>query len=316
VAECGSDFRPLWWLRNPHLQTLWPVFCRRRPELELRSERLELPDGDFLDLAWADNEGPTVLVLHGLEGSLRSHYAAALMASLASAGYQAVFMHFRGCSGEPNRLDRAYHSGDTGDLATVVEHVRERTGRVLFAAVGYSLGGNVLLKWMGEQGGAAPLSAAVAVSVPFRLDDAANRMRQGFSRLYERHLVGRLRAGYRRKFARRASPLDVSPQQLDSFWAFDDRVTAPLHGFADAADYYRRSSSRPFLRSIRIPTLILHARDDPFMYPATVPGPDELSESVTLELSRHGGHVGFVGGTWRPVYWLERRILQYLGEAR
>lgn len=307
-----SDFRPLWWLRNPHLQTLWPVFLRRRPLLDLRRERLELPDGDFLDLAWHDAEGPLVLVLHGLEGSLRSHYASAIMASLAAAGYHAVFMHFRGCSGEPNRLDRAYHSGDTEDVAAVAEHAARAAGKALCGAVGYSLGGNVLLKWLGEQGDAAPPVTAVAVSVPFRLADGARRMSRGVSRIYERHLVGRLRASYWRKFRRRRSPLDVDIDSIDGFWAFDDKVTAPLHGFRDVHDYYRRSSSRQYLAAIRRPTLILHAADDPFMFPDTPPTEAELSPAVTLELARQGGHVGFVGGRLLPDHWLERRIVRHL----
>ena len=311
-----SDFRPLWWLRNPHLQTLWPVFLRRRPRTELRLERLELNDGDFLDLAWHDAAGPLVLVLHGLEGSLHSHYAAALMESLARHGYHAVFMHFRGCSGEPNRLDRAYHSGDTGDVATVAAHVTCVSGKPLFGVIGYSLGGNVVLKWLGEQGDAAPARTAVAVSVPFRLADGARRMGQGLSRIYERHLVGRLQAGYKRKFSARALPLKIEVDTLDSFWTFDDQVTAPLHGFRDVHDYYEQSSSRGYLRSIRRPTLILHARDDPFMFADTVPGIDEISDSVILEVSRHGGHVGFVSGRLLPRYWLEGRIIRHLEAAR
>ena len=311
-----SDFSPLWWLKNPHLQTLYPVFFRTRQELYIRRERLELGDSDFLDLAWIDREGPLVLVLHGLEGSLRSHYAAAVMAALAGGGYRPVFMHFRGCSGEPNRLDRAYHSGDTGDLAAVVSHLERVACEPPFAAIGYSLGGNVLLKWLGEQGGAAPIAAAVAVSVPFRLADGAGRMGGGLSRIYQRHLIRRLQAGYRRKFAHRPSPLRVEIDRLDTFWRFDDQVTAPLHGFRDVEDYYARSSSRQFLARIRKPTLIVHAADDPFMFPDTVPKAEELSDTVTLELSRHGGHVGFIGGRWRPRYWLEPRILKFLDGVR
>jgi predicted alpha/beta-fold hydrolase len=307
-----SDFRPLWWLRNPHLQTLWPVFLRRRPPLDLRWERLELSDGDFVDLAWHDARGPLVLVLHGLEGSLHSHYAAAVMAALAAASYHAVFMHFRGCSGEPNRLDRAYHSGDTADVARVAEHAAGVAGKALYAVVGYSLGGNVLLKWLGEQGEGAPLATAVAVSVPFRLADGAERMSRGLSRIYERHLVGRLRKSYRRKFRRRQPPLDIDIDRIDGFWAFDGQVTAPLHGFRDVHDYYRRSSSRQYLGAIRRPTLILHAADDPFMFPDTVPTETEISESVMLELAGHGGHVGFIGGRLMPEYWLEGRILSHL----
>ncbi len=311
-----SDFRPLWWLRNPHLQTLWPVYFRRRPRLNLRVERLELADGDFIDLAWHDADGPLVLVLHGLEGSLKSHYAASLMSALANAGYQAVFMHFRGCSDEANRLDRAYHSGDTGDVQEVARYLMGTTGKALFGVVGFSLGGNVILKWLGETGYAAPVQAAVAVSVPFRLADGARRMGGGLSRIYERHLVGRLKRGYRRKFKRRTPPLEVNMDDVLSFWDFDDAVTAPLHGFADVHDYYQRSSSRQFLHAIRRPTLILHASDDPFMFPQTVPTDAELAPSVRLELADHGGHVGFVGGKLIPGYWLDGRVVRYLDAIR
>ena len=312
----SNDFSPLWWLNSPHLQTLYPVFFRARPRLDIRPERLELDDGDFLDLAWIDAAGPPVLVLHGLEGSLRSHYAAAVMAALAAGGYRPVLMHFRGCSGETNRLDRAYHSGDTGDLAAVVGHLERVCGEPPFAAIGYSLGGNVLLKWLGERGEDAPVGAAVAVSVPFRLADGARRMGGGLSRIYQRHLIRRLQAGYRRKFAHRPSPLRIDIDRLDTFWLFDDQVTAPLHGFRDVHDYYARCSSRQFLARIRKPTLIVHAADDPFMFPDTAPTAGELSDRVTLELSRHGGHVGFVGGRWRPRYWLEPRILRFLDGVR
>ena len=315
-----EPFRAPWWCRGPHCQTLFPHLFRVRPALRLEPERLELPDGDFLDLVWTGPaEGPVVIVLHGLEGSLRSHYAAGLMALLARRGYRAAFLHFRNTR-EPNRLPRSYHSGETGDLAHLVGHVTARTGRSAFAAVGYSLGGNVLLKWLGENGADAPLGTAVAVSVPFDLGEAANRMAQGASRLYQWRLVGSLCRSYRRKFARMPSPLTVDLRRLRTFRQFDDAVTAPLHGFAGVDDYYGRSSSRPFLARIRVPTLLLHSRDDPFMWPHTPPRSGQLSPSVRLELSEHGGHVGFVNGPcpcpWRPRWWLEERIVAHLDAYR
>jgi predicted alpha/beta-fold hydrolase len=308
-----SGFKPHWLLRSPHLQTLWPVLARRKPPAG-RRERFELPDGDFLDLLWFDGEGPLVIVMHGLEGSIESHYAAAMMHSLRQHGFTGLFMHFRGCSGEPNRLDRAYHSGETADFMAVLEHAVAMSGKPLHAAIGYSLGGNVLLKWLGETGESAPLERAVAVSVPFRLEAAGQRLEQGFSRLYQNHLMKKMRNGYKARFEMRPSPLDVDVESLRTFWQFDDQVTAPLHGFAGADDYYRRCSSRQFLKSIARPTLILHAEDDPFMFPETVPGEEELSPQVTLELSRHGGHVGFIGGSLLPTRWLEQRIIGYLQE--
>lgn len=315
-----SSFKPAWWLPGAHLQTLWPNLLRRIARPALQRERLELADGDFLDLDWAvtsaSSTQPLVLVLHGLEGSADSRYARGLIHSLNRVGLRAVVMHFRGCSDEPNRLARSYHSGETGDVDTVVRHLRTRYPDAPLAAVGYSLGGNALLKYLGEQGEACALSCAVAVSVPLLLERAAWRMSRGLSRLYQWHLLALLRRSLRAKYAQRALrpplPLKDLPR-LRSFYAFDDAVTAPLHGFASADDYYARASSRQFLTGITVPTLILQARDDPFMTPAVLPANDELAASVTLELSPHGGHVGFVSGQpWSPRYWLEHRIPAYL----
>ena len=307
----SSTFKPLWWLKSPHLQTLWPLWFGRR-RLYGCSERLELEDGDFLDLRWFDGDGPLVVVVHGLEGSIDSHYAGAMMQALQEHGFHGLFMHLRGCSGEPNRLDRSYHSGETGDLAAVVRHAARVTGKPVFAMIGYSLGANALLKWLGEGGEQPPLQRAVAVSVPFQLGDAARKLSTGFSRLYQNHLLERLRRNFRRKFRQRASPLPVDVDRLRDFYSFDDKVTAPLHGFSSAADYYRQSSSRQYLKNIQCETLILHAQDDPFLFEESIPGNEELSQHVTLELSKHGGHVGFISGSVFPQRWLEPRIIRFL----
>jgi hypothetical protein len=294
---------------------LWANILRPHPRVATRRERLELSDGDFLDLDWTlRDDGPVVLVLHGLEGSIQSNYAAGILAALHRVRMRAVLMHFRGCSGEPNRRDRGYHSGDTEDVATVVALLRARFPEVPQGAVGYSLGGNVLLKWLGECGTAARIDAAVAVSVPFDLHRCAARLERGGSRLYQAHLLHRLRRRMEHKFAHRPPPVDWGDlARLTTFRQFDDRVTAPLHGFAGVDDYYTRASSRQYLRGITVPTLILHARDDPFMETEAIPVPHELSSTVTLELSEGGGHVGFVTGMpWRPSYWLEERIPQFL----
>lgn len=259
------------------------------------------------------------MLLHGLEGSYASPYARATMVALADAGYRAVLVHFRGCSGEPNRMDRSYHSGDTGDVACVAEALAHREGRWPFALIGFSLGGNVMLKWLGELGEDAPFTTAIAVSVPFDLGACAERLAQGFSRLYQWRLVRSLREKYRRKFATRTSPLEgVDVDRLHDFWAFDDAVTAPLHGFRDVHHYYAESSCRPYLGQITVPTLILHARDDPFVPLDAVPRAEELAPPVTLELAAGGGHVGFVGGAvpGRARYWLEQRIVSHLREHR
>ena len=310
-----SDFKPAWWLPGPHMQTLWPVLTRRRHVPEHKSERVELPDGDFVDIAWiGQNSGPTVLVLHGLEGSIHSHYAAGILSTLEQSGYRPVFMHFRGCSGVPNRLPRSYHSGETGDLSQIINHIERTTNDGIGAAIGYSLGGNVLLKWLGEQQATSPLTTAIAVSVPFNLNDCALRLQKGISRLYRAYLLQRLRVSYKSRINTIPRHLRVDVDRLKSFREFDDRVTAPLNGFRDVDHYYGESSSRQYLKSITTPTLILHAEDDPFMWPGTLPRAHELSPTVTLELCRKGGHVGFVEGElpWNSHYWLDKRIMGHL----
>lgn len=289
---------------------------RRRLRPPLRRECLELPDGDFVDLDWTlYDSGPIVILLHGLEGGNHSHYARGMLAALPRHGMRAVLMHFRGCSGEPNRLARAYHSGDTGDIDFLVRTLKAREPQTPLAAIGYSLGGNALLKWLGEQGAQAPIQCAAAVSVPFLLHDSARRLNSGVSRIYQRKLLRDLKASVLRKAGR--LPLPFTKHELDSlgsFHAFDDRVTAPLHGFRDAQHYYTTSSSRQFLNRIRIPTLIVHSADDPFMPASVIPESSELSDTIEFDLLRHGGHVGFVGGRlpWRPHYWLEDRIPVWL----
>jgi predicted alpha/beta-fold hydrolase len=282
----------------------------------LETERLELPDGDFLDLHWTVGKGKAiVIVLHGLEGCSQSHYARGLLQTLHQQGLRAVVMHFRGCSGTPNRLPRSYHSGDTGDLAYLVHTLSTREPHTPLAAVGYSLGGNVLLKWLGQAGALAPLSAAVAVSVPFSLAEAAQRVNRGFSRLYQWKLLRSMRRRISAKLKEMPLPIKTSnPSELHSFRQFDDCVTAPLHGFRNADHYYAVASSRQYLCTIAVNTLILHACDDPFMTATAVPIESDLSPSVELELYARGGHVGFIAGhwPWRPRYWLEQRIPEYL----
>ena len=302
--------------------TVYPVLFRPRLALETRRERFTLPDGDFVDLDWVDpppgTTAPlTVLVLHGLEGSIESPYARGLLSAMRARGWRGVLMHFRGCSGEPNRRPRAYHSGDTGDAQAVIADLRRRIDGPL-AAVGYSLGGNVLLKYLGEQANDSGLVAAAAVSVPLMLAPCAARLQRGFSRVYDKYLLRALKQSFRRRRSTTdlGAVAEVDDRTLNCIRDYDEHITAPLHGFAGADDYYAQSSSRPFLARIQVPTLILHAEDDPFMTAEVIPDESELSPHVTFELSSRGGHVGYVSGPpWRPAYWPEVRIPDFLGET-
>lgn len=314
-----SPFKPPRGLANPHLQTIIAGALRPLPPLRHRIERLELEDGDFLDLVWCDANSrpgtPIVILLHGLGGGIESRYARGMMNALRACGWRAVLMLFRGQGSEPNRLPRSYHSGETGDICHVIETLRRREPGTPLAAVGYSLGGNVLVKYLGEQGSATPLCAAAAVSVPFDLAACATAIRTGFSRNYQRKLLKAMSFAVERKFRSLQMPLPQPDlKQLKDFFAFDDAVTAPLHGFRDVHHYYAESSSGQYLHRIRIPTLIIHALDDPFMSPDIVPRPEQLAPSITLEVSDHGGHVGFIGRreSGRPYFWLESRIPEYL----
>ena len=324
-----DDFQPAWWLPGPHLQTLFGALCRTPPRLQRQRERLWLDDGDFLDLDWHgphEAEAPLVLVLHGLTGSSASHYVLGLQQQLAARGWASVALNWRGCSGEPNLLPRGYHSGVSEDVVSVVRHLQAQRPLAPLYAVGYSLGGNVLLKYLGESGEDSGLQAAVAVSVPFRLDHCAERIDRGFSKVYQAHFMRQLVAYVRDKqqrfsaeghHERLAALQQLGPLQgMRTFWDFDGRFTAPLHGYADADDYYRRASSRFYLERIRTRTLIIQSSDDPFVFAHSVPPAHELSASTRLELHHQGGHVGFIGGApGRPRYYLEERIPAWLGGA-
>jgi predicted alpha/beta-fold hydrolase len=319
-ALAASPFRPHPALPGPHLQTMLPALLRPRPRLAMRRERLELPDGDFVDLGWSGaGAGPLAILLHGLTGGLDSKYLRGLGRHLIARGWRTVALQHRGAGPVPNRLPRCYNQGDTSDFLHLCALLRQREPRTPLFAVGWSLGANILLKALGEQGTAAPVDGAVAVSVPFDLAACAEHMRHGFARVYQNNLLEALRQSVLRKHG----PVKVPPGvdlaaalTARDFFDYDDAYTAPINGYRDAADYYARASCRQYLGAIRRPTLILHAADDPFMVPAVVPQAGELAPPVRLELSARGGHVGFVAagrGGW-PVCWLERRIPEYLDQ--
>jgi predicted alpha/beta-fold hydrolase len=327
-------FVPAWWLPGPHLQTVGARVTRSTHGVRLTRERLDTPDGDFLDLDWAsvdgraDGEpradparGPLAVVLHGLEGSAASGYALETYRQLASHGVQAVGLNFRSCSGELNRAARLYHSGETGDLRFVLATLGARFPGQALAAVGFSLGGNVLLKYLGEEGrlgrAGQPLRVAAAVSVPYDLAAGATYTERGFVRAYVWRLLRSLKAKVRAKEAQIGELVDV-PGALAArtFRTFDEAATAPLHGFAGADDYYARCSSGPFLESIGVPTRLIHAADDPFLPSTAVPRlSGGRSPKLETRFTATGGHVGFVTGPpWARVYWAERQAALFVAE--
>lgn len=314
------------WLPGGHVQTLYAALLVPRPEVAYRRERWDTPDGDFIDLDWTDTASrltppaspggtPLVALFHGLEGSSRSHYSLALMAALRARGMRGLAVHFRGCSGEPNRLPRAYHSGDAREIDWILRRLRAQNPDAPLFAVGISLGGNALLKWLGETGAdaSAVVDKAAAVSAPVDLMAAGEALGRGFSLLYARNFLSTLKEKSLAKLAQHPGLYDAARVRAAStLREFDDLVTAPLHGFRNTDDYWTRASSKPGLGSIRVPTLVLNARNDPFLPAPALPGAAEVSAAVTLEQPEEGGHVGFVKGPFPGnLDWLPLRVLEF-----
>lgn len=321
----ARPFQPARWLPGPHAQTVGGRALRRSQGMRFTRERVELPDGDFVDLDHpvldAPDRGPVVLLMHGLEGSARRGYAVNVYRQLAAHGIRAVGLNFRSCSGEPNRTPRLYHSGDTADIEHVLGILAERHGDVPRGAIGFSLGGNALLKLLGELGDRATalVHAAVAVSVPYDLGAGADHLdTTPAGRFYTRRFVRSLVA----KAAAKQGMLG-DRCQLDrvraarTFREFDDAATAPIHGFADAADYYARSSSAAYLHAVTVPTLLLHAADDPFLPASSFPRDAVLANpAIDAVITPTGGHVGFIEGPpWAPRFWAEETASAFLAHV-
>ena len=315
-------FRRARWLPGPNLETVYASVARPFPRPRYRRERWDLPDGDFVDvdrLGGASTAAPVLVISHGLEGSSRAAYVRGLAATAARRGFAVAAWNFRGCSGEANRLLRQYHSGDTGDLAAIVDRLlEENPGRPIVLA-GFSLGGNQLVKWLGERGNDLPeaIRAAVAISVPFDLALCAAALDgPGFwPWVYRERFLRRLRSKALRKAADHPGSLDPEAvRRATTFSAYDGLVTAPLHGFASAEDYWTRSSSARFVSCVRRPLLLLSADDDPLVPVRSLPVEAALGNpDVTLEVTSGGGHVAFVSGApWRPAFWGEARAMDFL----
>jgi predicted alpha/beta-fold hydrolase len=320
------------WLPGGHLQTLYAALLAPHPRASYRRERWETPDGDFVDADWfvhpsavsgqrsgvsTSDRKPLLVLFHGLEGCSTSHYAHAFMSHACEIGWDGVVVHFRGCSGEANRLPRAYHSGDSAEIGWMLRRLRQAHPARTIYAVGVSLGGNALLKWLGEQSDAAAVivQRAAAVSAPLDLMIAGDALGRGFNRVYTTAFLSSLRRKSLQKLAVHPGLYDAARvRSARTLRAFDNIVTAPLHGFRDTDDYWTRASSKPWLSRIAVPTLIVNARNDPFMPERALPSQTEVSSVVTLEFPREGGHVGFVSGRFPGhLEWLPRRTAAFFG---
>ena len=308
-----SRFRPPLFLRNGHLQTILGALLPRRFRNEVLAERLELPDGDFLDLDWVKAGHRRLAVIsHGLEGSSKNRDIRGLSAALNKAGWDTLAWNFRGCSGELNRCLRFYHSGETGDLSAVLSHAAG--GYSSLALVGFSLGGNMILKYLGEGNVHPFVHAGVAISAPVDLASSARALdRRPGNQIYLRRFMKSLAAKVEAKAKRFPTEIDATGvRDVRSFSIFDDRYTARIHGFRDAEDYWSQSSAIGYLNRISIPTLLLNAKDDPFLSLESFPYTEgRQNPCLSLETPNSGGHLGFLDAQG---FWIERRIPEFLNQ--
>ncbi len=314
-----TTYTPPLLLRNGHLQTIYPSLFRRVGELEYIRERVETPDSDFLDLDWSRVGTRRLAILsHGLEGNSDRTYIRGMARAVNRAGWDALAWNYRGCGGEMNRTARLYHSGATEDLVIVIDHAVRSGGYDEIVLLGFSLGGNLTLKYIGERGDEIEprISAAVVFSVPCDLKASADRLAVRSNRIYMRSFLTSLTDKIRRKMEQMPGSLaDHGLDVMRTFHEFDNLYTAPMHGFADADDYWRKSSCRQFIPNIRVPATLISAKDDPFLPDACYPFDEARANPLfTLEVPEHGGHVGFVSFGGDGSYWSERRAVEILSE--
>jgi len=314
-------FSPSFFLKNKHIQTLYAPLFRKDKNLDFSIERFDLEDGDSVECYWYKEEyikknSPIIILFHGLTGSYKSPYIQGIMSALAQEGYASVLMHFRGCADNPNLMARGYHSGDTQDAKAWIETLSQRFPHNPLHAIGYSIGGNVLLKLIAESPKLS-LGSAISISAPLQLDITAKAINKGFSKVYQRHLLTQLKVIVKEKFKKHPleKTIGLSQEKLNAIQTireFDEEYTAKIHHFSSASNYYEESSAKQYLHKIIIPTLIIHALDDPFMTEEILPKKEDLPQNISLEVFPHGGHVGFIHGSiFKPKYWLEERILAY-----
>ncbi|MFM0338270.1 YheT family hydrolase [Paraburkholderia fungorum] len=336
AVEASVDllYRAPLWLPNRHIQTIVPSLFARRPAVAFRRERWDTPDGDFIDLDWVVHDGqsigasgaavapripantaPLFVLFHGLEGSSASHYASSLMAAAREYGWHGVVPHFRSCSGALNLMPRFYHLADSNEVDWVLRRLRAaHRGPIVVAGV--SLGGNVLLRWLGErrEDASSVVSAAAAISTPIDVHAGGRALSQGFGMIYTRSFLKTLKQKAGQKLVQFPGLFDRDAMLASrTMYEFDNAVTAPLHGFRDTDHYWSSATTRPLLPAIIVPTLVLNARNDPFLPSEALPSRHEVSAVVELDQPLHGGHAGFMTGPFPGrIDWLSRRVFGYL----
>ena len=318
----SSDFKPAWWLTNPHGQTMLAKYLQGKATAVEYEELLELPDGDFIELAWTERpenapQKSIVVVLHGLEGSQNSHYAKGMLKALKRQGYIGLLMHFRGCGSKPNRQINSYHSGDIRDITYLSVLIHKRYPNTKLALIGFSLGGNVAVQYLAQHP-KNPYETACIICAPIDLASCSKKINRGVSKVYQQYLLGMLKDSTLIKHSVLPSD-DTCPEKIKkikTMWQFDDSVTAPLNGFSSAEDYYQQVSGINVIDKIKQPCLIIHAEDDPFLEHTKIIDTPELPNNIRFEISKKGGHVGFITGSnpLKPVFWLEARVPKYLKE--
>ena len=316
----SSSFKPAWWLSNPHFQTMAAKFLRRNEKVVTCREIVQLPDNDSLELAWTElpkgqENKPIIILLHGLEGSVDSHYAKGMLKTLKAHGWIGVLMHFRGCGQYPNKLGRSYHSGDIEDISYLVSLIERRYPLNKKAIIGFSLGGNVLANYLAKTANTT-IKAGVMICAPFDLISCSKCINKGVSKIYQKYLIDMLKTNAQIKIERQQVE-HISLKQLQkikTLWDFDNQYTAPLNGFVDALDYYHQASGKQLLAKINTPCLIIHAQDDPFLCHRSTVESLNINTNIHFEVSKKGGHVGFITGNnpLNPHYWLEQRVPAYL----
>jgi len=319
-----SKFKPAWWMTHRHLQTIIPRIYSIKSLFKPAVQDFELSDGDFVEVTWSHQvnkikpDQPIVLLFHGLEGSFDSFYTKRMMNAIYQQGWVAVLMHFRGCGAKTNRKTQTYHSGQTSDVSEFIDYLKQRHPTNPLFSIGFSLGGNVLAKYAGERED-SKLDGAIVISAPFNLSECTKAVNRGFAKVYQKYLLDKLKRSTSEKIEHLngSDPKLLDQKTLDNIKNmvdFDRLVTAPLNGFVDANDYYQQSSGKQFLSTINTPTLVIHSADDPFMNESVIPNESELSPSVEFELSKKGGHVGFLAGNnpLKPEFWLETRSIAFI----